>query len=65
MAEQDPLKTSMAALALALESEVAPAVARSLSHTKRTHPRVEKIAQMASSGDLILVRGYGELATGC
>ena len=31
MAEQDPLKTSMAALALALESEVAPAAARSLS----------------------------------
>ena len=31
MAEQDPLKTSRAALALALESEVAPAAARTLS----------------------------------
>jgi hypothetical protein len=31
MAEQDPLKTSRTALALALQSEVAPAAARSLS----------------------------------
>jgi hypothetical protein len=44
MAEQDPLKSSMATLALALESEVATAAARSLSQALEIFRRSRKLS---------------------
>jgi hypothetical protein len=44
MAEQDPLKTSMTALALALESEVAPAAAHTLSQALEIFWRSRKFS---------------------
>ena len=59
MAEQDPLKTSMTALALALESEVAPAAALEVSRSLDTVRRSPDFSPSQRAAVITHVAGLG------